>query len=445
MARGFLSGIIGGTVVGLLGTAAMSLLSDLPPGAGGAPEVAETEGAASLEPLAPEGTPQIPSADIPDEDVPLIGLSDPADGDNQDTPDPERESAEAPDVDAPDVAMNAPEDGSSAPNVPQTEQSDGAEGIDLALAPEAPAAFAAPDIDTTSPERPGQNDDAEEPGTPVEDIIVEEGTGIGDPVDGFTDQAPNVTINRLPSIGDEDQVAEIVTEDAAPDGADILGALTWNAVPFENIDGKPVYSIILIEAVDGDLTPNAAAQLGFPITVVIDATSAGAEARAEAYRAAGQEVMFSLSLPDGASPVDVEVAFERASSTIPLAVAVMDQAEGGFGSNRMLAQHVIAIAAQSGHGVVGHGKGLNSITQLADRDGVPAALSFRVFDDQQQSGAVIQRYLDRAAFRAQQEGYVVMVGHGNSESITAISEWATGERAASMALAPISAVLRRNQ
>ena len=480
MARGFLSGIIGGTVVGTLGTAALSLLTTLPPGSSGAPEISETDNAIVLQPSDTVSAPQIPSADISEEDIPLIGLSEPGDGGNQDVPVPDKTSADAPDVDVPDVALDAPDGGADAPALPQSDEASNTGATELALAPEAPAAIVFPTIDTSVPERPspasevddeihdGESDEGEDhdgesregdghDGEGREDANVETevqqpvelpeiSAELGEAVEELTDKAPNVTTNRLPSIGAEDEIADVVPVDEPEiNGADALGALAWNAVPFGGADGRPLYSIVLIDTPDGAFGPADAAEIGFPVTFVVDATAPGAQDRANAYRAGGHEVMFTLSLPQDASPKDIEVAFERASSTVPVAVGVMDLVENGFGKNRILTQHIISIVAQSGHGVIGHGKGLNAIAQLAQRDGVPAALSFRVFDDQNQSAPVIRRYFDRAAFRAQQEGYVVMVGHTYADSIAAMTEWASGERAGSMALAPVSAVMQSLQ
>ena len=49
--------------------------------------------------------------------------------------------------------------------------------------------------------------------------------------------------------------------------------------------------------------------------------------------------------------------------------------------------------------------------------------------------------LDRAAFKAAQEGRVVVVGTTRPETIAALMEWSIEGKGASVALAPISAVL----
>jgi polysaccharide deacetylase 2 family uncharacterized protein YibQ len=64
-----------------------------------------------------------------------------------------------------------------------------------------------------------------------------------------------------------------------------------------------------------------------------------------------------------------------------------------------------------------------------------------VLDRERESGVVIKRYLDRAALKAGQVGRVVVIGHSYPETVTALFSWAMSDRPATVALAPVSAVL----
>jgi uncharacterized protein len=86
---------------------------------------------------------------------------------------------------------------------------------------------------------------------------------------------------------------------------------------------------------------------------------------------------------------------------------------------------------------------LNAADQVARRDGVPAALIFREMDAGGEDSPLIRRYLDRAAFKAAQEGRVVVLGSTRPETITALMEWSVEGRGASVALAPLTAVLSK--
>ena len=54
---------------------------------------------------------------------------------------------------------------------------------------------------------------------------------------------------------------------------------------------------------------------------------------------------------------------------------------------------------------------------------------------------LVQRYLDRAAFKAGQEGSVVMIGHTYDETVKGLFSWALEGKGEGIQLAPISAVL----
>ena len=97
--------------------------------------------------------------------------------------------------------------------------------------------------------------------------------------------------------------------------------------------------------------------------------------------------------------------------------------------------------SETGHGLVSTPQGLNTGHKLALKEGVAAGLVFRELDNDGQSASVIRRFMDNAAFKARQENGVIMLGHGRVETVQALIEWSLGNRAKSVALAPISAVL----
>jgi len=113
--------------------------------------------------------------------------------------------------------------------------------------------------------------------------------------------------------------------------------------------------------------------------------------------------------------------------------------------SRSVSDQVTAILQQSGHGLVSQNKGLNTMPKLARKEGVPAYPVFRDFDSKGQSATVIRRFLDQAAFKAGQEGAVIMLGRLRADTITALLLWGLQDRAGQVALAPISAVLMREE
>ena len=140
--------------------------------------------------------------------------------------------------------------------------------------------------------------------------------------------------------------------------------------------------------------------------------------------------------------IDVEVAFESYFEAAPLAASVLDGSFNGFGGDRRVVTQVAEILAGSGHGLVTFEQGLNSTAQTARRAGVPTATVFRDLDGNGQDARVITRFLDQAAFRAGQEGQVILLARMNAETISALLIWSQQDRASRVNLAPVSAVLQ---
>ena len=104
---------------------------------------------------------------------------------------------------------------------------------------------------------------------------------------------------------------------------------------------------------------------------------------------------------------------------------------------------MIRIAGSEGQGLIGWSRGLDPLEATVRRGGKPVAMVYRALDAEAEKSLVIRRYLDRAAFKASQDGSVVMVGHSRPETVTALFEWARSAKSAQVALAPVSAVLRQ--
>jgi hypothetical protein len=102
---------------------------------------------------------------------------------------------------------------------------------------------------------------------------------------------------------------------------------------------------------------------------------------------------------------------------------------------------VVPAIGAGGRGVLTWGTGLNAADQVARREHVPAAVAFRDLDADGETTPVIRRYLDRAAFKAAQDGRVTVVGRTRPETVAALLEWALEGRSATVALAPLSAVM----
>lgn len=237
-----------------------------------------------------------------------------------------------------------------------------------------------------------------------------------------------------------------LTERNKGEDADILGdprassPFEMYAEPFDNFENRPLMAIVLI---DDALSIGAEALVGFPypLSFAIDPEDPRAADKMAAHRAAGFEVLVLTDLPREAAPQDAETALAVWFKTLPETIAVLEGTGTGFQGNRPLADQVSAVAAASGRGMLTQDHGLNTVQKLAARDGVPAAVVFRDFDGAGQNPKAIRRFLDQAAFRAGQEGAVIMLGRVRPDTISALLLWGLQDRASRVALAPVSAAL----
>ncbi|MGJ5618720.1 divergent polysaccharide deacetylase family protein [Sulfitobacter sp. MF3-043] len=275
---------------------------------------------------------------------------------------------------------------------------------------------------------------------------------IGKPAVSLTERSGGVIVNRLTN---NDAAAEgTVPVDAPTEG--VVGQVGENALPidafaqaFDNPDNKPLMGIVLID--DGSSLTSGSAGIAalrsfpYPLSFAVDSSLDDAAERMALYRNEGFEVLAMVDLPEGAAPVDAETTFGVTLSKLPEVVGVLEGTKGGLQGSRGVADQVTEILAQTGHGLITQDKGLNTMPKLARKKGVPADPVFRDFDSKDQTAQVIRRFLDQAAFRANQEGAVIMLGRLRPDTISALLLWGLQDRAGKVSLAPISAVLQRSE
>ena len=274
---------------------------------------------------------------------------------------------------------------------------------------------------------------------------------VGKPAVSLVDRDTGVKINRSPgaasvtvvATAEEPVPAPVQPRPVDPDLADKPIAL--HAQPFDNAEGRPLMSIVLMD----DGSPLDAGEVGlaaldsfpYPLSIAVDSRLPDAADRIARYRADGFEVLATIDLPAGAAPSDAEVTMSVTLDKMGEVVAVLEGTGTGLQETREVADQVTEILLQSGHGLVSQSQGLNTVPKLARKAGVPAYPVFRDFDGNDQNARVIRRFLDQAAFKARQEGGVIMLGRLRPETIKALLVWGLADRASQVALAPVSAVL----
>lgn len=237
-----------------------------------------------------------------------------------------------------------------------------------------------------------------------------------------------------PASGDESAELESGTETSGP-------ALEVFSSAFEAPNDLPLMSIVLVQTGSEPLSPGALELLPPHVAFAVDASQSDASSLARTYRDAGREVVVIPTLPEGATPQDVEQALSVNFDRVPEAVAVMDVSGSSFQSDRDAVAQVVDVVAASGHGLITFPRGLNAAHQQAQRVGVPTGLIFRNLDGSGETQEQIRRSLDRAAFRARRDEAVILVGTTGTTTLSALTEWVLGNRAATVAIAPVSAAL----
>lgn len=239
----------------------------------------------------------------------------------------------------------------------------------------------------------------------------------------------SIITNRLPT------VSSVTTDGNSP--------LMANAEAFTNSDNRPLLSIVLIDTGEFNINADALASFPYPITFAIDPLREDALEKVQSYRARGFEVLALADLPingDGNLP---SLALIPTLDSMPGLVGVLEGTDGGLQGNMELAEEVLRAVSGSGYGLILRPKGLNAAQQIADGRNLPVETIFRDFDANGQDATVIRRFLDQAAFKARQVDQIVMVGRLRPATISALLLWGLQDRASSVALAPISAVLQQ--
>ena len=257
---------------------------------------------------------------------------------------------------------------------------------------------------------------------------------------------PGVKVNRLPQVGGTAQpetlpgvVAAPLTENAVAAPPQVDPPVRRYAVAAANPEGKPALAVILIDDGSASGDRRALASTLLAVSFAVDPTAATAEDAARTYREGGHEVLvLATAIPKLSTPSDLAQTFAAYFRTAPEAVGVIDIDKGGFQDNRMMAQRIVSILGDGGYGLVTYDRGLNAAAQLAGSGHLPAT---RVFASLDGAPEAMSRALDRAAFRAAQDGGATVVAPASADTLAIIADWLKGPRGAVVALVPVTAVM----
>lgn len=467
MASGFWNGVVWGTFVSVAGAVTVSLLSDVPEQAANLPEIPVEQTETAPQVVVAEPVPDVESGDTPapadpamSEDLPepIVTETDlnaplteaeptPEIAEAPQQPEPAAEIEEAP---TPDVTPDAvPE--SDAPTQPDVADAEPAPDAESMPAPQPDANEAEPEMDLAdivpenlpAPAAPDTSPDRTERAPVVSDVAPELPPVQPEVVDLNDSESPEPGLPE--PAGNLIDARRAAAAERGLDLADDVLPLSVYSTDFSNPSDRPLMSIVLIDTPGTALGPQVLRDFPYPLTVAIDALAPDALQRMQAYRDAGFEVLATANFPQGAGPTDAEVALGAIFGAVPEAIGLLEADDASLQQSRELTDQVTAVLADSGYGLVLQPKGLNTAQKVAVQEGVPAASIFRDLDGKDQNADVIRRFLDNAAFRARQaEEGVVVLTRLRPETISALLIWALQDRASQVALAPVSAVLKKS-
>ena len=406
MARGLFFGIIWGGLFTALFLAVVSLLAPMP---NPQTQMADPQPVQSTTGVMPEEdptpTPQMSSPSI--EDSPSMGETTsaimPSHGEAESSLDTVSEASEP----APNAAV------SDEPSVAsQTE------------APSAPATESSPSVavETVEPMTVDTSATSQASMESIEVVEVAQDSQTFEP-DAPMSEDTSIVTDRLPTI---------TSSDSAPAEEPEAG---------EAEDNRPLMAIVLIDTSEFNIGPEALASFPYPITFAIDPLREDAIEAADKYAAKGFELLLTADLPQNGDASLPELAIKPTLESFEGITGVLEGTDGGLQGNMALAEGMLNMIESTDYGLVLRAKGLNAAQQQANGRNLPVDTVFRDFDRAGQNASVIRRFLDQAAFKARQEGSVIMVGRLRPATISALLLWGLQDRATSVRLTPISEVL----
>lgn len=399
---------------------------DLPGEASGPDQLVSDEGAEPAPEVMAEAAPS--ATETPGPDTPVTDASDPT---GTATPPDAAPEATVPETATDDTAPPGPVTpdasitGKAEPEAPVTETGT----PDPQSAPDATPSAA----QASTPPDPAQPESAPQPPSAPPTVAMP-----GAPATRLTADAPAQTGDTT-----TDPEADPATDQTLVDAPDDdLPPIDRYAAPFDNPEGRPIVSIVLIDSAGTGTTEDIPARFPYPISIAVPAEAPDATERMRRYRAAGYEVLALAALPPGATPADLETFATGWMAAVPEAVAIMEAPPHRLQAGRAIGEQLASVLADSGHGLLLFADGLDTTRKLASRRDVPAATVFRDLDGDGQGEAVVRRFLDHSAFKAGTEGSVILVARARPETLEALLVWGLADRASRVALAPVSYALK---
>ena len=217
-----------------------------------------------------------------------------------------------------------------------------------------------------------------------------------------------------------------------------IDALQFTPVPTDN---QPLMAVVLVDNGNMRLDPDILGSLPFTVTIAVPAKNDVHNALMRYYRDEGFEVALLIDLPEGSNATEVTEILDKAISTVSEATTILERTPGTLQNSREISTALADRLALSGHGLVLYDTGVNPALERAKSVAVPVKTIYRNLDQDNGNERAMRRFLDGAAFRAQQEGSVIIVASPSPSVISALTFWSLQERSSSVIKTSLSQAL----
>jgi uncharacterized protein len=261
-------------------------------------------------------------------------------------------------------------------------------------------------------------------------------------------EQPVATLEEKPRV--RPQVAAASTSTPTP------AAWKRNAVPFADLNAKPLIAIVIDDVGIDRLHSKRAWELPGPLNMSFLPYSKDLREQAAAARARGQELMLHLPMEPmgradpgpGALLVSLSDADLRQRVTTALDsfdgyVGVNNHMGSRFTANKADMETVLKLFKARGLMFLDSRTTPQTVgEQTAQELGVPTMPRNVFLDDDEAPDAVRRKLVETEAI-ARRQGFVVAIGHPHEATLQALAEWLPGLSAKGLVLAPATAVLRK--
>ena len=260
-------------------------------------------------------------------------------------------------------------------------------------------------------------------------------TGLAEGNESALAEDKELALDEATETGPADEVNE--QSQIAPVGP----AIDAFAVPPVPTDNQPLMAVVLVDNGNMRLDPDILGSLPFTVTIAVPAKNDVHNALMRYYRDEGFEVALLIDLPEGSNATEVTEILDKAISTVSEATTILERTPGTLQNSREISTALADRLALSGHGLVLYDTGVNPALERAKSVAVPVKTIYRNLDQDNGNERAMRRFLDGAAFRAQQEGSVIITASPSPSVISALTFWSLQERSSSVIKTSLSQAL----